>query len=110
VPERIVLQGHVGGRIFEHTSEGVEYDRGRVTAWEPPTRLAYTWHIGSDPAAATEVEVRFLPRDDDTSRVGIAHRGLDRLGATGSAGRDRNRHGWNTLLPHVLTATTNGHR
>jgi uncharacterized protein YndB with AHSA1/START domain len=107
-PDQIVLQGHVGGRIFERTPEGVEHDWGRVTAWDPPVLLAYTWHIGSDPAAATEVEVRFLPRDDDTSRIEIAHRGWDRLGATGSAGRDRNRRGWNALLPPFRAACRSG--
>lgn len=104
-PEQIVLQGHLGGRIFERTREGVEHDWGRVTAWEPPTRLAYTWHLGSDAAAATQVEIRFLPRDDATSRVEIAHSGWQRLGAAAAAGRDRNRHGWAGLLPHFLTAT-----
>ena len=110
-PEQIVLQGHVGGRIFERTPEGVEHDWGRVTVWDPPARLAYTWHIGSDPDGATEVEIRFLPREGDTSRIEIAHRGWDRLGAAGDGGRDRNRQGWNALLAHFRTATTptNGH-
>jgi uncharacterized protein YndB with AHSA1/START domain len=107
-PEQIVLQGHVGGRIFERTSEGVEHDWGRVTAWEPPARLAYTWHLGSTPEAATEVEIRFRPHGDDTSRVEIAHSGWERLGSAAGDGRDRNRHGWATLLPQFLAATTNG--
>ena len=92
-PEEVVLQGHVGGRIFERTAEGVEHDWGRVTAWEPPTRLAYTWHIGSAPDAATEVEIRFRPHGDEASRIEITHRGWERLGPprpaatrTGAAG------------------------
>jgi uncharacterized protein YndB with AHSA1/START domain len=109
-PEQIVLQGYVGGRIFERTADGVEHDWGRVTAWEPPTRLAYTWHLGADPDAATEVEIRFLPRDADTSRVEIMHRGWDRLNAAATTMRDRNQHGWNTLLPHFLIATANRRR
>ena len=107
-PEEIVLQGHVGGRIFERTSEGVEHDWGRVTAWEPPTRLAYTWHIGSGPETATEVEIRFRPQNDATTRVEIAHRGWQRLGDAATPARERNQHGWATLLPHFRTATTKG--
>lgn len=105
-PAQIVLQGHVGGRIFERTSEGVEHESGRVTTWEPPTRLAYTWHIGSAAEAATDVEIRFRPHGDDASRVEIAHSGWERLGAAGDGGRDRNEHGWAGLLPHFVTAAT----
>ena len=34
----IVLQGGVGGRIYERTPDGTEHDWGEVTAWSPPTR------------------------------------------------------------------------
>jgi uncharacterized protein YndB with AHSA1/START domain len=54
----VVLQGGVGGRIYERTADGVEHDWGQVTAWNPPTRLAYLWHLRRDRADATEVEIR----------------------------------------------------
>ncbi len=105
-PERVVLQGHVDGRIYERTSDGTEHDWGRVTAWDPPSRLAYTWHLGSTPQAATEVEILFRPVGDRASRIVIAHRGWERLGDGAVVGRDRNRAGWSTLLPHFLAATS----
>jgi uncharacterized protein YndB with AHSA1/START domain len=58
----VVLQGRVGGRIYERTPDGREHDWGEITIWEPPARLAYSWHIGRHRQDATEVEIRFLPR------------------------------------------------
>ncbi len=48
--EQVVLQGDVGGRIYERTADGAEHDWGEVTVWQPPTRLAYLWHLGLDRA------------------------------------------------------------
>jgi uncharacterized protein YndB with AHSA1/START domain len=103
-PDRIVLQGRVGGRIFERTTAGAEHDWGVVTAWEPPHRLAYTWHLNQDPAAPTDVEIRFHARGADTARVEIRHTGWERLGVDAPTRRDRNRAGWSGLLPHYLAA------
>jgi uncharacterized protein YndB with AHSA1/START domain len=52
--EVIVLQNGVGGRIYERTADGAEHEWGEVTIWQPPTKLAYLWHIGRDRAEATE--------------------------------------------------------
>jgi uncharacterized protein YndB with AHSA1/START domain len=107
-PERVEMECFPGGRIYERTAEGVEHEWGRVTTWEPPARLAYTWHLGRDPRHATDVEIRFLAVDDAHTRVEIDHRGWSRLGTTAGEWRDRNHIGWQTLLPHYRTATTNG--
>ena len=32
---------------------------GRVLAWEPPRRLAYLWHLGTDRSCATEIDISF---------------------------------------------------
>lgn len=101
----VVLEGRPGGRIFERTSSGAEFEWGEVTVWEPPTRLAYLWHLRQDRADATEVEITFVDQGDSTTRVEIEHRGWERLGARGQALRDANLAGWNTLVPHYLAAT-----
>lgn len=98
----VVLEGRAGGRIFERTSMGVEFDWGQVTVWEPPRRLAYTWHLRQDRADATEVEITFVDQGDSTTRVEIEHRGWERLGARGQRLRDANLAGWTTLVPHYL--------
>jgi uncharacterized protein YndB with AHSA1/START domain len=100
---RVVLEGRVGGRIFERTAAGEEIAWGEVTAWEPPHRLVYRWHLRRDRADATEVEITFSDRDGATL-VAIEHRGWERLGAAGADWRERNRSGWAGLLPHYTAA------
>jgi len=92
-----------GGRIYERTSEGVEYEWGEVLTWEPPHRLAYLWHIARDKSDATEVTISFLPVGDATS-VRIVHHGWQRLGVRGGELRERNRRGWDGLIPHYRRA------
>jgi uncharacterized protein YndB with AHSA1/START domain len=104
----IVLSDGVGGRIFERTPDGVEHDWGEVTVWNPPSRLAYLWHLGTDRSCATEVEIRFLARGDAATRVEIEQRGWERLGEAGDDWRARNRLGWESLLPHYLAALGEG--
>lgn len=105
---RVVLEGRVGGRIFERTPDGQEFDWGEVTVWEPPHRLAYLWHLRRDRADATEVDIRFVASGPSATRVEIEHRGWERLGADGLSWRDRNRGGWETLLPHYVAAVGDG--
>jgi uncharacterized protein YndB with AHSA1/START domain len=100
---QVILEGRVGGRIFERSGAGIEHDWGEVLAWEPPHRLMYSWHLRRERADATEVEIRFLP-DGDATRVEIEHRGWERLGADGISWRDRNFGGWSSLLPHFIGA------
>ena len=104
---QVVLEGRVGGRIFERTASGDERDWGEVTTWEPPHRLVYLWQLRRDRADATEVEIRFVPEGEAT-RVEIEHRGWERLGAEGRPWRDRNMGGWSTLLPHFIQAAGGG--
>ena len=100
----IVLESGVGGRIYEQAPDGTEHEWGQVTVWQPPTRLAYRWYLGRDQADATEVEICFRPHGDNT-RIDIEHRGWERVGADW---RDRNRIGWQTLLPHYQKEITDG--
>ena len=100
----VVLEGRPGGRIFERTAAGTEHEWGEVVVWEPPSRLAYLWHLRRDRADATEVEIRFIDRGNATTRVEIEHRGWEWLGAQGQSWRDANQGGWSTLLPHFAAA------
>jgi hypothetical protein len=66
-------------------------------------RLRYTWHIATDPANATEVEIAFAA-DGDRTKVHVVHRGFDRLGEFGEQWRRTNRLGWAGVLPDYRRA------
>lgn len=100
----VCFEPRVGGRIYERMPGGEEIEWGEVTAWEPPTRLAYLWHIGTTRARATDVEITFAAREDGTTAVTIVHGGWERLGDDGPGWRDANRGGWAGLLPHYRRA------
>jgi uncharacterized protein YndB with AHSA1/START domain len=103
-PDEVVLEPRLGGRIFERTSAEGEIEWGEVTAWEPPRRLGYRWHLRRDRADATDVEIVFVDRGDGTTRVEIRHTGWDRLGADAETWRQRNERGWATLIPYYEEA------
>ena len=103
-PDAVVLEPRLGGRIYERARDGSEIDWGEIIVWEPPTRLAYRWHIRRDRADATDVEIRFVADGDEASRIEITHTGWERLGAQAETWRDANRGGWDGLLPAFVAA------
>ena|SRR5215218_7490586 len=94
----------IGGRIYERDADGTEHDWGRVTAWDPPRSLAYTWHLGRTTDEATDVEIRFIPSGPGVTRVEIQQSGWERFGHLAGPWRDRNQIGWESLLPHFQNA------
>jgi uncharacterized protein YndB with AHSA1/START domain len=70
---QVMMEGKVGGRLFEKTGDGAEHDWGRVIRWEPPTLLVYEWFLDADPKRATEVEVHFTEEVDGTTTVRVNH-------------------------------------
>ena len=107
----VVIEPFAGGRWFERDAAGRECDWGFVTEWEPPHRLLLAWHLtpaydfDPDPANATEVEVRFTPRDGGTL-VELEHRGFERHAAGGAAMREKvgAEGGWAELLELYATS------
>lgn len=82
----------LGGRLLdvEDLATGEGRELGRITVWEPGSRLVFVDNEG------TEVEVTF-ERHGAGTRVTLTHRGLDRL-APGRA-RALRRSGWPSLAP-----------
>ena len=97
---RVVLEPRAGGRIYERSPSGREWEWGEVTAWEPPARLAYLWHIGADRDDATDVEIAFVEVAEALTRIDVEHRGWERLGSErGRRRRDANHSGWDRVIP-----------
>jgi uncharacterized protein YndB with AHSA1/START domain len=103
--EALRIEPRVGGFVHELGPHGQRLDFGRVTAWDPPHRLAFSWQVAFDrtpvanPSHASEVEVRF-PADGGASRVVLEHRSFERHSPDGAAYRAAmaSDAGW----PHIL--------
>ncbi len=73
------FEPRIGGRLLEVYDGDEMFELGRVTAWEPPDRLAFDMG-GRDLESGqwTRVEVRFESVDAGT-RVTVEHRGWDQF-------------------------------
>jgi len=98
------IEPGVGGSVWEERDDGERFTWGTVTVWEPPGRLAFTWHPGRAPETAQEVELRFRPIAGGT-RVELEHRGWQTLGERAVKAREGYDTGWDeVLLRHYAAA------
>jgi uncharacterized protein YndB with AHSA1/START domain len=105
------FEPHVGGHIVDKAEDGSECRWARVLAYDPPYRVVFswdigpTWHLESDPANASEVEIRFTAEGDGRTRVALEHRHLDRHGPGWTAVRDGvdDPQGWPLYLARYVT-------
>ena len=95
--ESVIMEERVGGRIVERTRSGAEFVWGTIDTWEPPHRVAFSWHPGDDPARATHVELQFTA-DGTRTRVELRHSGFECLGPKGSRIRRAYPIGWAYVL------------
>lgn len=93
--ESFGIESRSGGLCYEIAANGMRFDWGRVSAWEPPRRLAFSWQVGPDrvpqpnPARASQVEVRFEPAAGGRTKVSVLHEGWERHGEAGAAYREQ---------------------
>ena len=95
--ESVTMEGREGGRIVERIRGGRECVWGTITAWDPPRRVAFTWHPADIPEHAQDVEVRFTPEGAAT-RVDLEHSGFERLGALAKRAHRGYPIGWSYVL------------
>lgn len=92
----VQIEGRVGGHITEICDDATEEVWGTLTSWDPPARLAFTWHPGQPEGQATTVELTFRASDDSTV-VTLIHSGWAHR-ADGAAARRSHDSGWATVL------------
>jgi uncharacterized protein YndB with AHSA1/START domain len=95
----VLIEGRVGGRFYERTSQGIEYEWGRILVWEPPNALAYTWYLGSGQELPTRVDVRFSDLGQGGTRIDIEHRGPELIGELWWANKAQYGAAWEKVLP-----------
>lgn len=88
-------------RLITTLPNGKVYEIGRVTTWERPSRLAFSWRLASfAPDQVTHVEVTFEAAADET-RVTVTHRGWDTIPQDHVA-----RHGFPLQATHMHLANS----
>ena len=97
LPLSCTMDPKAGGLIVEHGAGDERYVWGTVIAWEPPRRVGFTWHPGSEPDRAQTVEVTFTARDGGTEVV-LTHGGWERLAEHAAAVREGYDNGWESVF------------
>lgn len=105
-----VFEPRVGGHIYDRAEDGSICRWARILAYEPPTRVVFswdispTWQLETDPDLTSEVEVRFVAEGPDRTRVDLEHRHLDRHGPgwQGVADGVRDDEGWPLYLARYV--------
>lgn len=106
VMTKAVIEGRLGGSCYGEEADGTKCPWGEILVWEPPRRFVLAWKITPewtyqpDLTQASEVEVRFTPLGDSSTRVDLEHRNFDRMGAAGASMRTGvdSPGGWGSLM------------
>jgi uncharacterized protein YndB with AHSA1/START domain len=94
----MVIESREGGRVYERARDGEVFHIGSVTAYEPPSRIVFTWGEATQEwAAPTEVEVRFTEEDGGT-RIDLEHRAFERVGPAAQETANNYERGWPMVL------------
>jgi uncharacterized protein YndB with AHSA1/START domain len=99
---RIVFEPQAGGRIYEEHDDGRRFQWGQIAEWNPPRRVAFTWHPARDPATAQDVVVEFAAERTGT-RVELTASGWERWGKNAS----RAHRGYNVGWAYILNVWAN---
>jgi uncharacterized protein YndB with AHSA1/START domain len=108
----ILIDPRTGGRWYEINGDGEECVWGSVLAWEPPKKVALSWHLqpdwsfSPDLTKASEVALEFVAEGPERTRLEFEHRHLERHGAGWEQMREKVSApgGWPVILDLYLQA------
>ncbi len=95
------IEPGVGGRWIEihDAATGEGFELGKITVWEPGSRLVFLYRDAGEEMDRTEVEVRFEAMAGNGTRLTLEHRGWKNVSADIAAEkRKRKRSGWKHIL------------
>jgi uncharacterized protein YndB with AHSA1/START domain len=84
--ENCQLEPWPGGNLLETTPRGEEIHLGSITDWDPPQRLAFTWHPDPRRDDDQSVTVDFVVEADGT-RITLTHHNWRHAGVETCAAR-----------------------
>ena len=95
----------IGGIILETLADGTTTIWGTITEWEPPERVAFSWHAGTSEAEAGLVEVVFTPSEPGSTLVELTHTGWENRpdGVSARAGYET---GWDPVIEQYARAAS----
>ena len=93
----VVFGEGAGAAIIETLADGTTSVWGTITQWEPPHRVAFTWHPGTAEADATRVEVTFTQDGPGSTAVRLVHSGWERR-PDGASARESYDSGWEPVI------------
>ncbi|HUD78886.1 MAG TPA: SRPBCC domain-containing protein [Streptosporangiaceae bacterium] len=104
----IVFGDGTGAAIIETLADGTTSEWGTITHWEPPHRVAFTWHPGTAEAEATRVEVTFTQDRPGSTVVRLVHSGWERR-PDGASAREGYNSGWEPVISRFAETAARAH-
>ena len=95
--KRLVFECRVGGLIYEEHHDGTRMLWGKVTAFDAPNRVAFTFHPSLEDRDAQLVEVRFVA-DGAGTRVELTSSGWEKMGKSAQRAYGAYRLNWGAAL------------
>ena len=78
-PSEIHFEPQLGGRYYERFADGSEFDIGRITRYEPPHKLSFTWAGRDWPPGESLFELSFDESEGGTLLT-LTHSGFEIFG------------------------------
>jgi uncharacterized protein YndB with AHSA1/START domain len=98
-PDAAQLEPGIGGRIVLDFGPGDV--SGKITRWEPPAALGFTWEASNMPGVQLHVSFTVDDLGGGRSRVSVVHSGFE---AAPAEAREAVVDGWERFLPRLAQA------